>query len=177
MSLKRPLDSNPKIDSPMAKLTTKGEVMCTLCGKIIKPASQKLWNAHVISVKHKEMLEMLRQSVNSKKSDTNVQQTVKDENNVTETVAAVHPSLSIGPPTKGILKNKRRPSEQPIVFTPSAKSGNNAISENTPGKNISASTVSPTPPKQSKLADSTTTTTGFLLFFIRNHHTYAFWAL
>ncbi len=58
--------SHPRIESPMAKYTSKGDLMCSLCGKIVRPPSHKLWNAHLVSVKHKEMLALLRESVNSK---------------------------------------------------------------------------------------------------------------
>ena len=145
---KRP-GENSKIDSPMAKYTTKGEVMCTLCGKIIKPASQKLWNAHVVSVKHKEMVALLRQSVNSKTSQpsTDVQQTVEDENLVDAQPTYTLPAA----PARGILKNKRRPSEQPIVFTPISNENSKDGTDTTVRPNECSAIVSPVPAKQAKL--------------------------
>ena len=57
-------EEKPKIESPLAKYNSIGQLMCVVCNQVIK--SELFWSAHINGKSHLQQIEALKSAVKPK---------------------------------------------------------------------------------------------------------------
>ncbi|XP_017797188.1 PREDICTED: zinc finger protein 830 [Habropoda laboriosa] len=119
---KKKLGAVKKIESPLAKYTDAGQLMCILCNIIIR--SEAVWPVHLNSKSHKESIALAKKT--KLETDTSKVQTFKRPSSPSQEASA-------NKKIKGILKNSTTQSAQvlsnlpPDFFDNSSKPSNGTI--------------------------------------------------
>ncbi|XP_014469141.1 PREDICTED: zinc finger protein 830 [Dinoponera quadriceps] len=140
---KKKLGTVKKIESPLAKYTDSGQLMCILCKSTVR--NETVWPVHLNSKIHKENIAL------AKKTKLETENPVKTAN-VTSFKRPLSPSqnVSINKKIKGILKNNSQPVTQTKSSLPADFFDNNT-------KQVNGGPSSATQKSESK--DSTTNIT------------------
>ncbi|XP_011137946.1 zinc finger protein 830 [Harpegnathos saltator] len=103
---KKKLGTVKKIESPLAKYTDSGQLMCILCKSIVR--NETVWPVHLNSKIHKENIAL------AKMTKLEPESSVKASSNATTFKRPPSPSLntSVNKKIKGILKNNSQPVAQ-----------------------------------------------------------------
>ncbi|RLU23177.1 hypothetical protein DMN91_005455 [Ooceraea biroi] len=96
---KKKIGAVKKIDSPLAKYTDAGQLMCILCKSVVR--SETVWPVHLNSKVHKENIEL------AKRTKLETENTARPSNTIPPFKRPCSPSehTSVNKKIKGILKN------------------------------------------------------------------------
>lgn len=123
---KKKIGAVKKIESPLAKYTDAGQLMCVLCKAIIR--SETVWPVHLNSKTHKENIALAKKT--KLETDPTKVQTFKRPMSPSQ-------ESSTNKKIKGILKNSTAQSAQvssslPVDFFDNPKQVNGTVSSSTP---------------------------------------------
>lgn len=86
-----------KIESPLAKYNSAGQLMCVVCNVVVK--SEKVWTAHINGRQHREQVNALKKAKETHKNVARDPQALKRKS---EVEASAYPEATPSPHKKGI---------------------------------------------------------------------------
>ncbi|XP_078037618.1 zinc finger protein 830 [Augochlora pura] len=119
---KKKLGAVKKIESPLAKYTDAGQLMCILCKAVVR--SETVWPVHLNSKSHKENVELAKK--------TKLETTTKTVTHTFKRPTSPSQECSVNKKIRGILKNPLPQSTQvasslPADFFDNSKQSNGSI--------------------------------------------------